>query len=158
VILRAQRIAPCTLPRGRTSAQLKGLRYQRALGRALTRNLQGITITPEPWYEYIRQCDNGTVECNICAPDFLLEKDDTGIVIEVKLTFVYGAIDKLTNLYVPTVAISNRNLKRIVPLIITRTLTPSTPPTIKRISQALDKGREFLPVLQWLDKRSPLQW
>ena len=160
MILQAERIPPRSLPHGRhTVAQLKGLRYQRALGKALVRNLEGVTITPEPWYEYTRRKGKGSVECNICAPDFFLEKDDVGIVIEVKLTFVYGAIIKLLDLYVPAVkAATNGRLRRIVPLIITRTLTPSAPPTITRISQALDGDLTTVPILQWLDKRSPLTW
>jgi hypothetical protein len=156
VILRAEQIEPQHLPCGKhTSAQLRGLRYQRALGRALARTLKRIdaTLIPEPWYRYVSHD-----ACNICAPDFLVEKGDSAIVIEVKLTFVFSAIEKLTELYVPVVRKANPRLKRIVPLIVTKTLTPSAPPTIPRISKALDNVSGMVPVLQWRDRQSPLVW
>jgi hypothetical protein len=157
--LKAERIDPRPLPHGRhTAIQLKGIRYQRALGKALTKNLKEVTITSEPWYKYALRIGKSYSEYNICSPDFLIEKDDIGIVIEVKLTFVHGAVEKLINLYVPTVIAAHKHLKHIVPLIITRTLTPSAPPTITRISQALNVKHNSVPVLQWLDKRSPLTW
>lgn len=159
MILHAQQIPPRTLPRGRhTNVQLKGLRYQRTLGKALEKYLTDAVVIPEPWYEYTRRNPDGTQESNICAPDFLLQKNNIIIVIEVKLTFVYSAIEKLNNLYVPIVAHANRNTKQIFPLIITRTITPSTPPTINRISQTLDANLTTVPILQWLGKNNPLIW
>ena len=160
MILQAHPIPPRHLPRGgHTTAQLKGLRYQRALTKAFKRSLsEDVTIIPEPWYQYTRKTSRGHIECNICAPDFVLTKDLTAIVIEVKLTFVYGAIEKLLDLYVPVITAAYPNLQRIMPLVVTHTITPSAPPTITRISQALDTKRQTVPVLQWLDRRSPLTW
>jgi hypothetical protein len=159
MILEAHQISPRAFPRGRlTRVQRMGLTYQRALGKALKAKLKGATITPVPWYEYLQHNSDGTLKQSICSPDFIIENNGVGIVVEVKLTFVWDAIEKLNNLYLPIIKFTRQDLRHIAPLVITRTLTPTAPPTITRISQALDVNRNVVPILQWLDKRSPLIW
>lgn len=153
-ILKAQRTSPRKYNTHHTGAQLRGLRYQRAVGRSLTKSLKGVgaIITSEPWFEYISRDNSGLC---VCAPDFLIEYESFTIVVEVKLTFVHSAVEKLLGIYVPVV---NCALLRdgCCPLVITKTLTPSAPLTITRISQAL--GAKEVPVLQWLGRGSPISW
>lgn len=161
-ILSARRIPPRKLPTNHYNpAQLRGIRYQRALGKALISKLTPhvISITPEPWYEYeIANPTTKFTEKAICSPDFLIETEIGMIVIEVKLTFVFTAVEKLLNLYVPVVTLAH-NTPLVAPLVIAKTLTPNTPKTINTLSLALDgKAPRSVPVFQWLDKRSPLTW
>ena len=159
-ILSAKRIPPRIYNSRHTGAQLRGIRYQRALGKMLIKSLKNTTITLEPWYEYKTLTPSGAVERKVCAPDFLIEKSGEVIVIEAKLTFVYNAIYKLLNLYMPVVVSAhNQDFIHVAPLIITRTLTPSAPKTIHKFSQTFDSLDPYsVPVLQWLDKYSLLEW
>ena len=73
------------------------------------------------------------------------------ICIEVKLTYVEGAIFKLKNTYLPIVA-KLFNLP-IIPLIIVKNLTKTSPPSETSLAKALELN---IPLLNYLGNRNDI--
>lgn len=91
----AKRIPPRPLPKPTTLQQKQGLRYEKNVVKAL--RARGFDLEHNPWFEHTH---------GVCCPDIIVYElsQNRAIVIEVKLTFVPEALDKLRTLYCPIVA------------------------------------------------------
>jgi hypothetical protein len=138
------------LPAPVTEASKRGLRFQRRVGKALARTAGsiGARLDIEPWFRYNISPEN----LGRCAvPDFILTFADFQLVIEVKLTFVLDAPQKLTKLYVPVVEKTYGLRPR--PLVIARYLTSQAAdyPRVETLSEALQTPSSAgVPVLHYL--------
>jgi hypothetical protein len=138
MFLQAQRCPPQPLPKPTSESAKQGLRYERALVKALQK--QGHQLEHNPWFVYN---DHGMIQH--CCPDILVYQHDSPevFVVEVKLTYTPEAARKLIDTYCPIVAAATG--WRVVPVIVYRNATP----------QALSCPYVSL---QWRGGRNPLLW
>lgn len=143
-LLDAQKCSALSFPKTKDPKMQKGLVYEKKVTKALnlTAKKCGAKCESQTWFKYFDRQGLG-----YCAIDNLFTFGDQTLVIEVKYTWVSEAEEKLFKLYLPVVFGSNNFRAR--PLIICRNITPTTPPRINSLSQAL-KSFEFVPVFQWL--------
>ncbi len=118
-----------------SGVRLKGLQYERAVGRALGPGWQhGL------WFKF---CDEGGV--GYCQPDFIRVLPTTVVVLECKLTDVMEAKGQLLGLYLPVMRhLYSRPARGI---IVAKHLTPGSTRVVDSLEAALaDSG---LPTLFW---------
>lgn len=129
-----------------------GLSYQRKFSQAFDDSTPpGYIIEREPWFEYR---DSKSDKSMVCSPDLLAIDGEEGfvIVVEIKRTWVPGAIDKLRQTYCPVVSIALGLPTR--PLVVCKTLSPGCPRPSPTISFALISDD---PVFHWLGRGS-IEW
>lgn len=121
----------------------QGLNYQQKVFLALRAALpaKGFTIEQTPWFRYRTNTDGPD---QYCEPDILITdlEDAYIIVIEVKLSWVPNALDKLKTLYCPVV--SRARSIPTKPLIIAKNSAPGAPPANSRLAFALLTEQPFL--------------
>jgi len=89
----------------RTNAQQAGLKYERDVLRQM--GLLYKNVKPSPWLLYKASNTSG-----ICQPDALWFLTPKHIcIVEIKLTWVRNARDKLLNFYGPVVEAAHKNCK-----------------------------------------------
>lgn len=130
---------PLARPRGAKGA---GLRYERSLGKMLPKSwLAG------QWWEF-----EDAEGLGVCQTDFwwtgLMQ---TGLVLEVKYTWVPEAETQLTKLYIPVMELAlGRSIRGIV---VCRTLTREAPRAHGRLADAIAATLGAKPpVWHWLEK------
>lgn len=145
MILSASR-APERVHRSRASNSRGyiGLLYERKAAKMLKTVIpKSMTIEHGPWFYYT--ASEGV--SGACQPDILIHDNDFGyiIVVEIKNTWVPGAIMKLRALYCPVVAKAlGRPTK---PLVLVKNLTPDSPRPQPTLSFGLVANN---PLIQWL--------
>jgi hypothetical protein len=100
---------PIDRPRGSKAA---GLRYERAFGAAQPHLRHG------PWFEFVDSSGPG-----YCQPDFLLDRPNSIVLFECKLSLVSQAFDQLFGLYKPVVEATLG--KEVFGIVVTKHLRPS---------------------------------
>lgn len=156
-LLSASRCHARQMPRSRhTSAQSAGLAYERKVISALADGLVlsgcGFDLSHNPWFEYNTAQGRG-----YCVPDAMLsmqsgEYVDTIFVIEVKLTYVPDAIEKLDSVYCPIVR-KAFNSSAVVPIVICKNLVPQAPramPTFFGAVAYAETDEDKFALVQWL--------
>jgi hypothetical protein len=119
-----------------------GLRYERRIGKELHRHIgqdKFIKIEHNPWLTYRDSFGPGN-----CCPDYLVWHNDYIIIVEVKLSWVEVAVEKLNALYTPVVAAAFGLMT--TPLVICRNVTSESPPASHTVSAALSSPYHLL---QW---------
>lgn len=147
VILTASR-APERVHKSRASnaAGYVGLLYERKAVKMLRAVLpRSMKLEHNSWFYYT--ASEGVQSA--CCPDVLIHDDDFGytIVVEIKNTWVPGAILKLKALYCPVVS---RALGRPTkPIVLVKNLTPDSPRPQPTLSFGLLSAE---PLIQWLGR------
>lgn len=152
MILSASRAADRTLKAPSNPSAAAGLRFERSVVKALRSaapTSAGFSIEHNPWFVY----RDSNLTDYACCPDILIHDIDHDyiIVVEVKLTWVPNALEKLQKVYCPVVARALESPTR--PVIVVRNLTPDSPRPQPSITRALLTQN---PVVQWFDPRSPI--
>ena len=135
---------PACIPRSRPrGAKALGLRYERALARALPHGRHG------PWYEFIDANGPG-----YCQPDIVLDMGECMFVLESKLSNVEQAKAQIEDLYVPVLTAAHRT--KVHGIIVVRHLTPGVDlalvhDTLQSAMIAAVRGSQ-LPLLHWLGR------
>lgn len=126
-------------PRG--SAKSRGLRYQRAVIKALPAG-----TNPGPWFSYLDANGPG-----ICQPDALVGLDGTLWVVEIKLTYTPEADRQLDLLYLPVVQLALMP-RRIRGLVVCQGLTGecSADRVVHTLQDAIGRPETPFPVVHWL--------
>lgn len=123
-----------------------GLLYERSAVKMLKSVLpKTMKLEHGPWFYYT--ASEGA--SGACQPDVLIHDDDFGftIVVEIKNTWVPGAILKLNSLYCPVVS---RALSRPTkPIVLVKNLTPDSPRPQSSLTFSLLSPS---PLLQWLGR------
>jgi hypothetical protein len=131
----AESAYPGSMPQPSSRIARAGLAYQRRVGRALAATAErlGGSFDPEPWFRWKAGAGDSW---RLAVPDGLFTFGDLQLVIEVKLSFVPDAPEKLAKLYVPVVERARR--LRVRPLVITRALRPEAVghPFVETLSEA----------------------
>ena len=94
--------SPWGKPRGSNPAARLGLRYERQIKRELEHHATAgnlYHVDHNPWLTFTDTC--GT---SLCCPDFVIDSPLGATVVEVKLTWVPVAAEKLRSLYCPVVS------------------------------------------------------
>jgi len=122
MIKHAQRCEKISFPRSTSPRTLAGLRYERQVIKALKKQFPD--LEHNPWFEYFGEGYDST---KVCSPDALLFYKDNNdvIVVEIKYTYTPQALEKLTALYCPVVALATGRSPS--PLVIYKIATPMTP-------------------------------
>jgi hypothetical protein len=134
----ARRCPPKYTPKASSAMAKLGLSYERKIVRDLMRSVW--LVEHNPWFEFQDELGVST-----CCPDIILTADSKIIVIEVKLTWVPEAIEKLRGLYCPVVEYALA--AEVFPLIIVKNLRPDAPPVQDSVQRALESE---MPILQWI--------
>lgn len=147
MILSASR-APVRVHKSRASNSRGyiGLLYERKTFAMLKTVLpKSMSIEHGPWFYY--EASEGT--SGACQPDILIHDDEFGytIIIEIKNTWVSGALVKLKSLYCPVV--SKALSRPTKPLVLVKNLIPDAPRPQTSLSFALISPS---PLLQWLGR------
>lgn len=136
---------PIGLPHGRPrGAKAQGLRYERALARALPWAKHG------QWFEYRDRL--GLWHCQV---DLLAElPSGEALVIEAKYTWTMAGHAQIDQLYRPVVGMALR--KPVIGLVVCRTLLPETA-RMAKVTGDLGEGIELARqghrvVTQWLGR------
>ena len=133
---------PASIPQSRPrGAKAAGLRYERALAKALPAAAHG------QWFEYRDRTGR-----HFCQPDLLLDLGSHLVVLEVKYTWTLVGHLQFSQLYRPVLAAALPG-KRVVGLQVCKVVLPETPAdTIcsrldDAIIRSMSGGRS---VLHWL--------
>ena len=118
-------------------AKAAGLRYEREVAMALPSALHG------QWFTYLDA--NGQA---YCQPDLIFVTRQEILVLEVKLKWTPKALDQLTYLYLPI--LSHVYARPVRAAVITKILTPSSPPPCHTIAEALLSPSHIIPLIHWL--------
>jgi hypothetical protein len=120
-----------------TGAKAAGLRYEREVARALPLALHG------QWFSYLDANGQG-----YCQPDLFFITDKEILVLEVKLKWTPSALSQLLDLYSPILSLVYSRPIRCA--VITKILTPSSPPPFSSIAAALTSPSHTIPLIHWL--------
>ena len=150
-LLAAGRIKePFSAQKPNSLAKQQGLRYEKNVKSQLEalqeRKIFG-QIEHNPWFEFTD--DFGS---NICSPDFIVHTSNGVIVVEVKLTWVPVALEKLDLLYGLVVAQALQC--DVAPLVICKNLAPGVGDYATTLKAALYTKSK---VLHW-PKIGNIQW
>lgn len=135
-------------PRG---AKGRGLGYEKAVGKALARKLNGrpgYRLVPGPWFSFVDQ--NGPGNCQM---DFLLFTPEGIVVVEVKLTDTFRATEQLRWLYFPI--LEKISPKPISGLVVCKNLRGSSGEVEWELDKALERvagERRKIATLHWLGR------
>ena len=129
---------PAPKPSG--NAAKLGLRYEANVGKQLARFVttdKFIGLEHNPWFLFTDKFGQAN-----CSPDFLLFMSDRAVIVEVKLTWVPIAMQKLLELYCPVVS---RALQcPVMPLVICKNLAPNAPQPQQNLVAALTTPHKLL--------------
>ena len=133
---------PCSPPAFSHKVKVKGakaagLRYEREVAGALPMALHG------QWFTYLDA--NGQA---YCQPDIILLTEKEILVLEVKLKWTPQALDQLKYLYLPI--LSHVYARPIRCAVVTKILTPFSPPPFQSIAAALTSPSHTIPLIHWL--------
>lgn len=150
MLIHAERTAARNLPKPTTVPTRAGVNYEKSFVKALRERVgTSLKVEHNPPFVY-RYHD----EINkFCIPDVLLfdEEEKFIAVMEVKQTFVEGALDKLKTLYCPVV--QKALGLPCTPLVVCRYLTPGSPNPASRLAYALTAR---YPLYQWIGSGAPI--
>jgi hypothetical protein len=147
--LRAARLGrPYYKAHGNSLAAKNGLRYEKRVGKELEHMVKlgrlG-KVEHNPWFTFVDKYGAGQ-----CCPDFLIwdmpGDDGFVIIVEVKLTWIAEAPQKLYDLYQPVV--SNALGVNVTSLVICRNTAPMAPQSHFSLREAIMSGSRLL---QWPD-------
>lgn len=131
-IVAAQRVSYLEVPRPISAAAKAGLRYERAVRRALAASSHCIAIyNPQFKYEINgRMSATGSIVGH-CIPDFILSNlawlsPSAIVVLECKLTWKPEAAQKLLDFYCPVVGRAQAT-ELVFPVVIAKNLTREAP-------------------------------
>jgi hypothetical protein len=150
----ASRCEPRTLPRPSNIYQKQGLSYERRVKREITNlaKLNNFRYEYQPWFKFYDH--NGIGQA---APDLILYVNNTLIIIEVKLTFKFDALEKLQKLYLPIVS-KALNKPKIKTVQICKNLLPDVPKLILTLNEVL-KCVDIIPTYHFLAmKNEKIVW
>ena len=144
-----RRCPPRLVPKASNVPAAKGLAYERKVARELTQvaNILGGNCEHNPWFEYR---SNKSDKWACVVPDCIVSLGSIVYVIEVKLTYVPEAKEKLDKVYIPIVraGLCAMPYVKVFAVVIVRNLSPDARPRISRLADA--NGANSIPVLQWL--------
>lgn len=151
-LIAAARCLPRHQPRGSNVASAAGLAYERKVVAALARTFAdvGFDLSHNPWFEF-----EGKFGTGVCCPDILVAPQ-TGpfagrnFCIEVKLTYVDSAIEKLRDVYCPVVAMAIG--EPVMPVVICKNMTAGAPKAYHTFRDAVETLSNF-PLIHWLGVR-----
>lgn len=150
----AARCRSQSMPRPQSAPAKAGLAYQRKITRVLKpiAESNGFALEADPWFTFTDTSGGGHA-----VPDIVLTAENCVLIIEVKLTFVTGAQEKLLELYSPVIrkALNLTFYPRC--LVICKHLVPGRLASVESISNALKSAPGSAPVLQWLG-HGGIQW
>ena len=151
-LVSAVRCAPKHAVKASNPQAADGIAYERKVVAALATAFSpwGFDLSHNPWFEF-----SGDFGQGVCCPDILLAPQ-TGtfagqiFCIEVKLTYVPSAIEKLLDLYCPV--ISKALSEPVQPIVICKRLNSEAPPAVDTFSGAalVSYG---VPLFHWLGTR-----
>lgn len=125
-----------------TEAQRRGKRYENRVHKEL---LHLLALSPQihklehnPWFAFSAEDSEGA-----CSPDFVLHLNSGVIVcVEVKLTWVPAALEKLEHLYCPVIRrVYNET---VFPLVIARHAAAGAPKPAFTVGAALTAPGRFM--------------
>ena len=129
---------PTSIPKAKITS-LKGpnrlgLTYENNVFKSLKKQFtpRGISIKHNAFFQY--QFEGESVRW--CSPDVLINFGNEIIVIEVKLTWVEGAMIKLVGLYCPVVSVAHGG-RKCCPVVVTKTLTSEAPTASLSLTDAI---------------------
>lgn len=150
MLIHAERTAARNLPKPTTVPTRAGVNYEKSFLKAL-RERVGPNFTIEHNTPFLYRHHDSVNQ--FCIPDILMFDQREGfiVVIEVKQTFVEGALEKLKTLYCPVV----RKAYELptTPLVVCRYLTPGSPIPSGRLSFAMSAR---YPLYQWIGSGAPI--
>lgn len=127
---------PKSRPRG---AKAQGLRYERALSKALPSAKHNL------WFEFWDKNGRG-----FCSPDFLLEFPQFLVVLEAKYTDTDAGREQIEHLYRPILA--KLYAKPIRGVLVCRNLLRSSRNIYHDLNSAIASAEFCIPTLHWLGK------
>lgn len=140
-MVKAERTTPRFVgARPSSPAARLGLRYERRVGRELQAHVDRgnfVKLEHNPWFTFY-----DSYGAAHCCPDFLLYGSSGIVVVEVKLTWIAEALDKLMDLYCPVVSVALGMPTR--PLVICRSLTPMSPKPKLTLREATSEQNNML--------------
>ena len=118
-------VSPCPppfAPTEKNSSQARGLTYERKVGKVLTAHCAkaGWKLWDHQWFVY-----EDDAKIKYFQPDFIIERENDNVLVEVKLTFVDTSAQ--VNKYLHYLKIFGLEC---FPLVIVRNLTPTAPAII----------------------------
>ena len=125
--------------KGKRGALRRGLAYEGKVGKELERRPG--SLLAGPWFSY----RNAKGETCYCQPDFVFDAGGVLWVVEVKLSWVPEAAQKLKGLYGPIVAQLTGRTPQL--LVIVKNLRPKCPRPFV-LTQALEMIRP-MTLAQW---------
>lgn len=137
---------PSCIPRVRLSGTAaRGMAYERALAKMLTRCLPG--VKHGQWYSYKADGQHG-----FCQPDFVFSGDSATYVLECKLTDIEKATEQLLDLYFPILAAAHGGPVRGI--IVARSIhrVPVTAMTCTTLAEAFAISTSRVPILHWIGR------
>jgi hypothetical protein len=141
----AERTAARKMPRVVGAMQKRGLAFQRKVALQLDRIAQDINakVEHEPWFNFIDRNGLGSA-----VPDELFHYGPVTVVIEVKLSWVPNARQKLLGLYVPLVMVAYPG-QQVRGLVVCKNLRPEcTDEIVDGLEKVLTNST--VPVLHWI--------
>lgn len=150
-LLSAERCSARPLPRVRNRIRRLGIAYENNVKKELVKTAKAndLMIESQPWFAFVDKWGRGQA-----VPDFVILVDGFALIIEVKLSFVPTAIDKLRYFYAPVVGMAlGRETRQ---LIICKNLIPGVLGVVRSLRSALDLTAS-VPTLQWLG-RGEIAW
>jgi hypothetical protein len=142
--LRWARVAPEQRKAGRTpsrGAKAAGIRYERALAKALPQALPGL------WWEFEDYKGWGT-----CQTDLVLRVHDQIFVLEAKYTWTESAWPQLENLYLPVLGMATE--MPVWGIQVCKNLTPCVRGMVcRKLHEALESAANgHMTTLHWIEK------
>lgn len=132
--------SPFGKARGSNPAGRLGLQYERKVKKELEYHKKVgniIDVVHNPYFKF-----SDTVGAGACCPDFVLYTKEAIVIVEVKLTWVAEALEKLTHLYIPVLEAAT-GLKAHG-LVVCRNMVPGSPPALFTLAEALAKPGSLL--------------
>lgn len=141
---------PPVIRKNLTNVARLGLSYENSVFKNLRKNHPELNIQHNPFYEYQFR---GNRPC-WCSPDLVIDLGNLVVIIEVKLTWVPDAANKLRNIYCPVV---RRVLQKpAIGVVVCKNLVENAPREVSSISDALATGADC--VVYWPDCHWSLPW
>lgn len=132
---------PFSAPKGKRGTKGLGLRYEKALAKALPKG-----FTHGQWFQFVDSHGRGW-----CQPDFFSLSANTTVLLECKLTNVLEAREQITHLYTPV--LEKAFGLPVTGIVVVRHL--SAEPELFRVVTTLREAfaSSFrIPTLHWLGK------
>ena len=150
-LISSARCSARPMPRVRDKVRRLGLAYQANVKKELTKTAaeNNLVLESEPWFAFTDKWGRGQA-----VPDFVILVDDIALIIEVKLSWVPMAGDKLLGLYAPVVGMALGRRTKL--LVICKHMAPGVIAVTRSLRSAIDLNAS-VPTLQWLG-RGGITW